>query len=265
MNFFVTALGTGAAVPALGRHCSSHILSVNGFRILLDCGESTQEQMRRYHQKMQATSLILISHLHGDHVFGLPGLLSSMHLCGRTEPVDIVSPPGLKDGLIPLFEYTGNHLQYEVRYHELVSDQPQVVFSNEKCEVKAFPLCHSVPTYGYLIEEKTRKTEVSYELGKYAYCCDTAYLESIIPIIEGVDLLCMESTYASDCNEQAARWLHCTAAQAATIASKANVGKLMLTHFSARYKSLSALQEEACAIFPNTILAEEGERVFVRM
>lgn len=264
MNFYTTVLGTGAAVPALGRHCSSQVVSLNGMRILLDCGESTQEQMRRFHQKMQATSLILISHLHGDHVFGLPGLLSSMHLCGRTEPIDIVSPRGLQNAINPMFEYTGNHLQYEVRYHELDFDGLQEVFSNAKCSVKAFPLHHSVPTYGYLIEEKLRNPNATFSPGRYAYCCDTAYLESIVPYIRNVDLLCMESTYASDCEEQAGCWLHCTASQAASIARMAEVKKLMLTHFSARYKGLNVILDEACSIFPETILAAEGEQVAIR-
>lgn len=264
MNFYTTVLGTGAAVPALGRHCSSQVVSLNGMRILVDCGESTQEQMRRFHQKMQATSLILISHLHGDHVFGLPGLLSSMHLCGRTEPLDIVSPQGLQKAITPMFEFTGNHLQYEIRYHELDSGCFHEVFSNSKCSVKAFPLNHSVPTYGYLIEEKLRKPDASFLPGRFAYCCDTAYLESIVPYISNADLLCMESTYASDCEEQAGHWLHCTALQAATIAKMACVKRLMLTHFSARYKDLSVLLDEARSVFPDTILATEGEQVAIR-
>lgn len=266
--------------------------------MLLDCGESTQSQMRFYRQKMQAFSTIFISHLHGDHLFGLPGLLSSMHLCGRTEPVTVYAPKGIKAALDLLFEVSGTHLQYELNYVELDFDKPTQVFENDKCKVMAFPLVHSVPTYGFIFEEQEPLPKLRFDarqryqltppecrdikLGadyvtadgelipnsdlvlpprsprRYAYCCDTAYDESIIEQVKGVELLCMESTFDRTRTDLAADKGHCTTVQAALLAQKAQVGQLLLTHFSARYKQVEGLLEEAVSVFPNTIAADDG-------
>lgn len=304
MNFFITILGSGAATPTHVRHCSSQVVNINGFRMLLDCGESTQNQLRQYHQKMQAMGVIFISHLHGDHLFGLPGLLASMHLCGRQTPVDIYSPRGLQHALDVLFNVSDTHLQYELRIHELDLNVPTEIFRNDRCKVTAFPLIHTVPTYGFLFEEVhdllnlKRDARTKYNLTpdqciyikqghdltlddgtvipcekltlppktprRYAYCCDTAYSETLIPIIQGVNLLCMESTFDMSRTNLAGEKLHCTAQQSALLAQKANVKQLVLTHFSARYKDITPLVEEAKTVYPNVIPATDGEVIEIK-
>lgn len=303
MNFTVTVLGSGAALPTLARHCSAQAVNVEGFRMLIDCGEATQNQIRCFHQKMQSFSTIFISHLHGDHLFGLPGLLSSMHLCGRTEPVTVYAPKGIKAALNILFDISSTRLQYNLTIIEMEHEGAKTIFENAKCKVIAFPLPHSVPTYGFRIEEhpplpnlrkdirnKYQLTPIecqNIKLGAdyvtldglvipnseitlpprkaatYAYCCDTAYTEEILPFIEGVDMLCMESTFENTHKDLAEEKLHCTAEQAASLAAKAHAGKLLLTHFSARYKEMDTLFQEASNIFPNTILAEDGMSITI--
>ncbi|MCQ2299395.1 MAG: ribonuclease Z [Bacteroidales bacterium] len=302
MDFSVLVLGSGAATPKKDRHCASQVVNINGLRMLMDCGEATQHMIRATHQKMQSFGNIFISHLHGDHIFGLPGLLSSMHLCGRTEVVRIVSPKGLKEAMDALFRVSDTQPLFPIEYVELEGDAPVEVLRNNKCVVTAFPLHHSVPCYGYRFEENfpllnIRRTTIdrypsltpgeiaSIKQGndyvdsdgnlvpnaelthprpipkRYAYCCDTVYSESILPFIQDVDLLCVESTFADEFASVAAEKLHCTASQAALLAKKANAKKLLLTHFSARYKDITPLIEESTAVFPNTIAAEDGLRI----
>lgn len=265
MNFFVTVLGSGSALPTGSRHCSGQVVNVNGFRILLDCGEATQTQIRVYHQRLQSFSHIFLTHLHGDHFFGLPGLVSSMHLCGRTEPLDIYAPAGVQHAMDTFLAAAGSHLNYEIRYHELdFAEGCRVLFENRLCRVSAFPLVHSVPTYGYLVEEIPRGSLLNPQPGRrtrrYAYCTDTAYTEDIIPYIEGANLLCMESTFDDAFAPIAAEKLHSTSRQAATLALKAGVQQLMLTHISARFKDPSVLLAQAQEVFPATLLAADGQR-----
>lgn len=255
----VHILGSGAAQPAKGRHCSAQVVAVDGRRFLVDCGEGTQTQLRIAHLKLQALSHIFLSHLHGDHLFGLPGLLSTMHMCGRKDPVDIYAPEGLQAPLSQLFEVSGSHIDFEVRYHELTAASPQVVFEDAKLRITAFPMPHSVPTYGFLFQELSPRHPNS-----YAYCCDTGYTEDFLPVIRDVDLLCMESTFMSDFEAVAAERFHLTARQAATLALKADAKMLLLTHFSARYSDVQPLLDEARAVFPNTLAAIEGKTLQVR-
>ena len=258
MNFFVTVLGSGSALPTGSRHCSGQVVNINGFRFLLDCGEATQTQIRVYHQRLQSIGHIFLTHLHGDHFFGLPGLVSSMHLCGRSEPLDIYAPAGIKIAMETLLAAAGSHIDYEMRYHELdFAEGCQLLFENNRCRIAAFPLVHSVPTYGYVIDEVPRGANPP---RRYAYCTDTAYTEAIIPYIEGAHLLCMESTFDDAFASVAAEKLHSTSRQAATIALKAGVKQLMLTHISARFKDPSILLAQAQEVFPNTVLAADGER-----
>lgn len=258
MNFYTTVLGSGAALPTVARHCSGQVVNINGFRILLDCGENTQTQVRVYHQKLQALATICITHLHGDHLFGLPGLVSSMHLCGRKDPIDIFAPAGIARALQAMFEVSGSHFDFEIRYHELThTEGSQLIFENNRCAIYAFPLVHSVPTYGYLIQEKPRGQN---PMRRYAYCTDTGYTESILPYIQGVNLLCLESTFNQAFAPIAAEKLHLTAAQAASLALKAEAKHLLLTHISARFKEPEILLQEACAIFPRTTIAADGEK-----
>lgn len=258
MNFFTTILGSGAALPTAVRHCSGQVVNINGFRILFDCGENTQTQIRVYHQKMQAMATIFITHLHGDHFFGLPGLISSMHLCGRKDPIDIFAPQGIALALQTMLDISGSHIDFEIRYHELThTTGAQLIFENLRCRVYAFPLVHSVPTYGYLVEEKPRGKN---PMRRYAYCSDTGYTEDILPHIQGVNLLCLESTFSHAFAPVATEKLHLTAPMAATLAQKAGVKQLLLTHISARFKDPDVLLKEAQAIFPNTLIATDGEQ-----
>lgn len=303
MNFYVTILGSGAATPTLGRHCSGQVVNINGYRMIVDCGESTQNQLRATRQKMQSFGTIFISHLHGDHMFGLPGLLSSMHLGGRIEPVEVFAPRGLKRALDVIFEVSDTHLGYPLTIHELDFDEPTEIFSNNKCKVTAIPLLHSVPCYGYRFEEvalgpslqpgvrdryQLTPNEIAFikkgndltladgtvipnsQLTRpprrplsYAYCCDTAYTETILPAIQGVDLLCLESTFDHSRADLAEQRRHCTAYQAAQMARKAEAKKLLLTHFSARYKIIEELMDEARKVFPNVVAAQDGEVINV--
>ena len=258
MNFYTTILGSGAALPTVARHCSGQVVNLNGFRILLDCGENSQTQIRVYHQKLQALSTICITHLHGDHFFGLPGLISSMHLCGHKDPIDIFAPAGIADAMQTLLAVSGSHVEFEIRYHELTHTQGSLpIFENSRCRIHAFPLVHSVPTYGYLVEEKPRGKN---PLRRYAYCTDTAYTEEILPYIDGVNLLCLESTFNNAFASVAAEKLHCTTSQAAQLAAKAHAKQLLLTHISARFEVPEELLAEATPIFPNTLIAADGEK-----
>lgn len=258
MNFYTTILGSGAALPTVARHCSGQVVNINGTRLMLDCGENSQTQMRIYHQKLQSVGTIFLTHLHGDHFFGLPGLLSTMHLCGRQTPVDIYAPAGIAQAMELFMTVAGSHLDFPVCYHELSHTEGSLqVFENERCLVSAFPLLHSVPTYGYLIQEKPRGNNPA---RRYAYCTDTGYTESFLPYIHQVDLLCLESTFDSSFASVAAEKLHCTTVQAATLALKAEAGQLLLTHISARFKEPEKLLAEAQAVFPNTLIASDGER-----
>ena len=299
MIFNVLILGSGAAMPTSTRHCSGQLVSMGGKRMLIDCGEGSQDRLRKYHQRFQSISYIFISHLHGDHFFGLPGLLSTMHLCGRTEPVTVFAPKGAKEAIELLFKVSGTELRYALTIEELDFEDVRVVCDDTRFVVKAFPLRHSVPTYGFIFEEKElllnlRKDaiekygltpeecvkikhgedlvrddglHVSYkELTmsrrlprRYAYCCDTASFDELVSIVKGSDLLCLESTFDDSFEPMASEKLHCTASQAATVAMKAGVQRLMLTHFSARFKEIDCLMEEARAVFPDTFPATDGE------
>lgn len=298
MNFTITVLGSGAAIPTFSRHCSAQVVNIYGVRMLVDCGESTQNQLRQYHVKMQSIRFIFLSHLHGDHFFGLPGLLSTMHLCGREEPLTLFAPKGARQALDLLFEVSGTTLRYEFNVVELDFEDSREILDEKSFTVKAFPLHHSVPTYGFLFEEKQPLLNLRHHVReqynltnddclrvkqggdlvledgtvipnaeltmpprrprRYAYCCDTAYSEELVRLVQGVDLLCTESTFDNAFEAMAEERRHLTAAQAAMLASKAQVGKLMLTHFSARYKEQDSLLKEACDIFPDTFAASDG-------
>lgn len=261
MNFYATILGSGAALPTGARHCSAQVLNINGFKLLVDCAEGTQDRIRYNHLRLQSLSTVIISHLHGDHFFGLPGLLSTMHLCGRSEPVTIVAPLGAREVVETTFRLTGNHVDYPVEWIEMdFAEGERRVFANSRCTVDAFPIVHTVPTYGFRITEVPRGMNPA---RVYAYCCDTAYTENILPHVAGANLLCLECTFANDLAELAETRQHLTAGQAGLLARKAGVKQLLLTHISARYKEPEALLQQAREEFPNTILATDGMRVEV--
>jgi len=262
MNFFVTILGSGAALPTGRRRCSAQVVNINGFKLLLDCAEGTQDRIRHHHLKLQSLGTILISHLHGDHFFGLAPLLSTMHLCGRTEPMTIVAPKGAKEVIETTFELTGNHVCYELNFIEMdFTEGLHRVFEGKRCTIDAFPILHSVPTFGFRITEVPRGGNPA---RVYTYACDTAYSEDLVPFMRDSSLLCLECTFADDLAELARERQHLTAGQAAQLATLAEPKQLLLTHISARYKEPELLIEQAMALFPNTLLASDGQIVEIK-
>ena len=185
-----------------------------------------------------------------------------MHLCGRTEPVTIVAPKGAKEVIDTTFELTGNHIEYPIEWTEMDFEEgEQRVFENGKCTVDAFRIDHTVPTYGFRVT--TKHTHLTSHLSPlaYAYCCDTAYDESILPHIAGADLLCLECTFANELGDLAEQRKHLTAGQAGLLAQKAGVRQLLLTHLSARYKEPDVLLQQAREEFAECIMATDGMRL----
>lgn len=299
LPFELTILGSSSATPTSYRHPTSQILNHSEHLFLIDCGESTQIQLRRFKFKIQRVDHIFISHLHGDHFFGLPGLLGSMHLLGREKVLHIYSPPGLEEIIKTINYHSKTFLKYEVVFHTINKEnERKIIFEGEKLSVEPIVMNHRIPCYGFLFQEKEplrnilKKKIEEYHIplnqiheikrgadfispkGKiitnseittppplprsYAYCSDTLFNESYIEQIKNVNLLYHEATFGSEMIERAKETYHCTAKQAATIAQKANVGQLIIGHYSARYKELDPLQQEASAIFSNTLLAIEG-------
>jgi ribonuclease Z len=300
MSFDVTLLGTGAAVPSLNRGTTAQFVNCHQRHILIDCGEATQIQMRKFKVKFQKLDIILISHLHGDHVFGLPGLISTMQLLGRTSAITIIGPVGIESFLKQQFNHVGLYRGFPINYREITNGYEGVVFEDNCMEVSTFPLNHRIQTQGYKIEEKTGKRQLNKEAfdkydvsvsyinkllngkdiedndGKivqadevtfppkptksYAFCSDTAYHKPILPHIKDVDLLYHEATFIDKEAERASETFHTTAKQAATIALQANVKRLILGHFSARYKTTDLHLSEAKSIFEKTFCPIDGER-----
>lgn len=260
MNMFVTILGSGAALPTGHRHCSAQVLNVGGFKLLIDCAEGTQDGIRRNHLKLQSINTIIISHLHGDHFFGLPGLLSTMHLCGRKETVTIAAPKGAREVVETTFALTGNHIGFPIEWTEMDFEEgEQRIFECNRCTVDAFRIVHTVPTYGFRITEVPRNTTRT--PGVYTYCCDTAYDEAIVPHLRGSDVLCVECTFANELADLARERQHLTAGQAGRMAAEAGVHRLLLSHISARYREPEVLYEQAAAEFKNCLVATDGMRV----
>lgn len=299
MSIRVKILGSNSATPAHRRHHTSQLVNVEGKYYLIDCGEATQLQLKRYKLRAQRINNIFISHLHGDHYLGLMGLLSSMHLMGRNKPLNLYGPKGLSEIITLQLKYSDTVFNYEINFVEINTEVNQLIHEDELVSVYSIPLNHRIPCSGFLIEEKPKNRRIRREAipedfsvrniirlkkgediyseegqllyknedmtlpprqsFKYAYCSDTKYDESIIPIIEGSDMLYHESTFLEEHMDRASTTYHSTAKEAATIAQKAGVGKLLLGHFSARYKELEPIQEEAREVFAESYLAIEGE------
>ena len=298
MIFELTILGSNAAVPANGRHLSAQVLNTEQEAFLIDCGEGTQIQMMKFGIKRGKINHIFISHLHGDHIFGLIGLLMSMSLNNRTKPLHIYSPEGLE----PIIRIQiDKPLTYSLHFHTTNPTISEVLYENKQVVVQSIPLVHRAPCHGFLVTEKDRPAQMikekikEYDIPytaipaikggedyylpdgrcieneeltkpgrkgrKFAYCSDTMYAEAILPLIKNVDLLYHEATFMHDCLEQAEKTMHSTALQAATIANKAAVKKLIVGHFSSRYRDLEPLLEEAKSVFESTVLAEEGRTI----
>jgi ribonuclease Z len=301
--FDVTVLGCSSATPAFGRNPTSQLVHIAGRYFLVDCGEGTQMQLRRFSIKFQRINHIFISHLHGDHFLGLPGLLASLHLLGRTESLHIYAEAGLQQLIEANNLQSRTVLQYPLVFHPLDFSSSYLIYEDEKLTITTLIMKHSIPCCGFLFTEKPRPrklikeqleklnipieqmesikqgqdfivadgTHISNESitlpalppRKYAYCADTIYNEDIIPQITKADLLYHEATFMQDMEVRAKQTMHCTTKDAATIAKKADVTKLIIGHFSARYRDLEPLLSEAREIFTSTNLAREGEKVSV--
>ncbi|HHL35474.1 MAG TPA: ribonuclease Z [Desulfobulbaceae bacterium] len=298
----VTILGSGGALYAHGRHPSGQVLHIRQHRFLIDCSEGVQFRMADLGISPFPIQQIFITHLHGDHYFGLVALLSSMILQGRKKPLSIFSPAGLEPIIRMQLEIAGKETGFPLQFVELLTEHdPYCVFENDDLAVWTLPLRHRIPVSGYLFREKAgqrkmikekieefglsieqikavKRGEAIFLGGKkipaerlstdpepprsFAYCSDTAYFPELAGMIQNVDLLYHESTFVQADKARARRSMHATAKEAAMVARDAHAGKLLLGHFSGKYNGLGPLLEEARAVFPNTFLVEEGKTYF---
>lgn len=295
----ITVLGCYAATPRTLNNPTSQVLEMQNRFFLIDCGEGTQVQLRKKKIKFSKINHIFISHLHGDHSFGLIGVVTTFAMLGRETDLHIYGPKGIKELILTQLRLSGSFTSYILCFHELESKESEVVFEDEKVIVKTIPLKHRVYTNGYLFQEKSKERKLNREKAKlynidkcyyqnikngkditldngqfipnseltfdpeppqsYAFCSDTLYNEDIIPIIQGVEVLYHESTFLEKDAQYTERTMHCTAKQAATIALKANAKNLILGHYSTRYESIEPFKEQAQQVFPNVFLADDGK------
>jgi len=260
MTFSLTVLGSNSAIPTLQRNPSAHLFNANERLFLIDCAEGTQLQLRRFRVHFQRIRHIFISHLHGDHFYGLMGFLTSLHLLGRQEEIHLYANPELQQIIELQLAASRTQLVFPLIFHPLLSSDKDLIMEDEKIQVFSFPLLHSVPTCGFLFRERKAARNLPYPRS-YAYCSDTAYSEAILPFIHGTSLLYHEATFLHEMAATAREKFHSTALEAASIAAKAGVKKLLIGHFSARYDDLVPLLDEARSVFAETILAVEGERI----
>ena len=295
----LTILGCYAATPRTLSNPTSQVLEIKNKVFLIDCAEGTQVQLRKSKVKFSKISHIFISHLHGDHFYGLVGLISTFMLLNRENDLHVYGPKGIKEIILLQLKYSGSYTAYNLYFHELESTESVTIFEDDDVAVKTIPLQHRIYTNGYLFEEKNtqRKPNIenieAYNIDKvyynkiknggditlengtiipnselsfppapnksYAFCSDTIYNENIIPIIESVDALYHESTFLETELHLAEKTMHSTAIQAATIAKKANVKKLILGHFSTRYGNIELFKEQAQTVFQNSDIADDGK------
>jgi len=302
-EFAVTIIGSGSAVPMHGRHPSAQVVQYGESYFLVDCGEGTQLRFREAGIKPFRIQVILISHLHGDHVFGLPGLLSSYSHLGRTEPLTIYGPTGIQAFLESIIHYTELKIRFPLSIIELETEGLQVIYNTADLEVLTFPLKHRIKCQGYLFRERketlrfNKQTLTTLSLTpdqiksaihgedifiqgelippetiflpplaplSYAYCSDTAFSIALTTWLKSVKVLYHEATFMNELGELASETGHSTAGEAALIASKAEAECLILGHYSSRYKSLEELLEEARSVFKDTILSIEGRHYKLR-
>ena len=295
--FKVWILGCGSALPTLKHFASSQIIEVRDKMFMVDCGEGAQIQVRRSHIHFNRISSIFITHLHGDHCFGLIGLISTLGMLGRTAPLNIYAPAELKPILIQQMDFFCKSLEYDVHIHVVDTTANIIIYEDKSVIVKSIPLDHRISCCGYMFCEKPTLPHIrrdmmdfynipecyrnNIKLGadwttpegnvipnahlikhadnprSYAYCSDTKYIPCLWKKLIGVDLLYHEATYCSDNEKQALLYYHSTARQAATVALNAKVKKLVIGHFSARYDDENVILKEARSVFPNTFLANE--------
>jgi ribonuclease Z len=301
LKFEVTILGSGGAIPNLRRNASAQYINVQERHFLIDCAEGTQLQLRRFEAPVQRLHAIFISHLHGDHYLGLMGLLSTMHLLGRKNALQLIGPPELKQILDLQMHVGKTTLGYALNFTPLIPGESQLVYEDNVVSVTSFPLKHRITCWGYRIDEKPFRKKLNKQaLAKYklpvswmkrviegenfvsesgeiianeliteepespksfAYCSDTMYDERIVLHIMGVNLLYHEATFAEDQARRAKETFHSTGKQAAQIAKMAGVNQLVIGHYSARYHTPDTIANEARLVFENTIAAEDGMKI----
>ena len=249
----ITTLGTNSAIPSIYRFTTSQYLNVNGVGFIVDCGEGAQIRLKQYGIKNNSISYVLISHLHGDHFFGLAGLISTMCMENRHKPLHIFGPERLEEVIEPQLEVSNTTRNFKCVYHVVDTETSNIIVHHDNVEVITIPLKHSVKTTGYLI-----KLTLPLKQCSYAYISDTIYKPDIVPLIQNVDVIYHEATYLHDLKNQADEKFHATAKEAGMIAQMANAKTLLIGHFSKRYPSIQPLVDEAKSIFPNTIAAEDG-------
>lgn len=301
-KFEVHILGCGSALPTTRHFPTSQVVNLRDKLFMIDCGEGAQLQFRKSRLKFSRLNHIFISHLHGDHCFGLPGLISTLNLLGRTADLHIYSPAGLEEQMGPMLAFFNRQMTYKVLFHAFDTGVSTLIYEDRSLTVSTLPLRHRMPCCGFLFAEKPGLNHIVremvdfyqvpvYELNRikngadyvtsdgevvpnsrlttpadpprrYAYCSDTIYLSSLADALQGVDLLFHEATFADADTARARETFHTTATQAATLARDAGVKRLVVGHYSARYEDESCLLSEASAVFPNTELAGEN-KVFV--
>lgn len=299
MKFEVTILGSSSATPIYNRNPTAQALNINERLYLIDCGEGTQQQLLKFDIKASRIDHIFISHLHGDHYLGLIGLLSSLHLNGRKKPLKLFCPAPLKEIIDIQFKYSETTLNYPIEFKFTDPHQPQVILENQDIIVTSFPLDHRIDCTGFIFKQKKSPRKIIkekveplnipinyYALLKrgqnyvaadgtvipnseltvdseppksYAYCSDTIYNENYFEYIKDADLLYHEATFMHNMLDRAMQTFHTTAWQAGNVAAHVGAKKLLIGHFSARYKTLNDLLEEARGVFPETELAVEGK------
>jgi ribonuclease Z len=299
LNPTLYILGSNSATPTRERHPTSQILKIDNQKIMIDCGEGTQNQLLKFGVRHTGITHICISHLHGDHYFGLIGLLSTMSLSGRKDVLHLIGPPPLKEIIDLQIAHGGIHLNFEIVFYPTNPEEKCLVIQTKSFEIISFPLKHRIHCTGFLIHELPKgrhiiKTEVekysipfvyynSLKAGsdftasdgtiipnkqltedpsptiQYAFCSDTIFDPEIVKYIHKVDVLYHEATFMKNQEDRAKLYFHSTAEQAATIAKMAEVGQLIIGHFSSRYENLNLLLDESKTVFENTYLAEEGK------
>jgi ribonuclease Z len=295
----LTILGCYAATPRTLTNPTSQVLEMRNRLFLIDCGEGTQVQLRKNKIKFSQINHVFISHLHGDHVYGLIGLVSTYMLLNRVSDLHIYGPVGIKELITIQLRLSDSWTSYGLFFHEIGSHQSEIIFEDDRVIVSTIPLKHRIYTNGYLFREKPADRKLNIEAvskykidtsqyrkikagrnikldhgdvipnsvltfdppapKSYAFCSDTLYNEDIVPVIQHVDVVYHESTFLQSEAILASKTMHSTAKEAARIAKAANAGKLVLGHYSTRYENIQRFADEASEIFPNVLLAEDGK------
>lgn len=303
MSFKITILGSSGAVPAYGRMPSSQFIEVQNHYFLFDCGEGTQLQLTKYNLYLHRIDHIFISHLHGDHYLGLMGLLFTLHLNRRATDLHLYSHKGLDEIILTQLKYSKSSLNYKIIFHTITPGVSEVLFEDHQLIVSTIPLAHKINCSGFLLKEKAKQRRIYKDMlpenfphwkipllkagediydeagtivyknetltlsprksRSYAYCSDTEYSEAIVQHIQHVDVLYHEATFMTEDIDKARETMHSTAEEAARIALQAQANKLLIGHFSARYKQLDSLLTEAKKHFNNTFLAQEGDTIII--